>query len=360
MGSPEGHADAALAPVRLVLEQVLRRESVAGAVVAVARDDEEPAFLVLGADEAGTPLAANTLFPVASLTKLATALAALRLVAAGALELDAPAARYLPALAASDHRVTVRRLLCHTSGLPVDLAPGLAPYAHGLSWPALAAACLATPLVAEPAARVCYSNVGFGLLAIMVERFAGRPFPAALRELVLAPLAIEGYLGEPPPRPPARLGGRLGEHAGTDREPYNSAFWQGLALPWAGLLTTAAGALALVRAFGGAPAGFLPGELCAAAIADQTEGAPGGTPGFLEWPHCPWGLGVELRGLKRPYYLPEIASPGSYGHAGASGSLAYADPVAGVAWAMLATRTLPGWWLRWPAVGAAIIAAAGG
>jgi CubicO group peptidase (beta-lactamase class C family) len=358
MGSPVGDIDAALASARPVIEQVLRVESVAGAVIAMARGDARPAFLVLGADEAGTPLAADTLFPVASITKLATALAALRLVAAGALELDAPAARYLPAMAAADPRVTVRRLLSHTGGLPVDLAPGAAPYAHGLSWPTLAAACLATPLSAEPGARVCYSNVGFGLLAIMVEQLVALPFPAALRELVLAPLGIEGYLGDSP-HPPARLGGRLGEHAGTDREPYNSAFWQGLALPWAGLLTTAAGALTLVRAFGGSPAGFLPPALCAVAIGDQTGGAPGGTPGFLEWPRCPWGLGVELRGLKRPFYLPATASPGSYGHAGASGSLAYADPVAGVAWAMLSTRTLPGWWLRWPAVGAAILAAAG-
>ena len=279
-------------------------------------------------------------------------------MAAGALALDAPLARYLPDAAASRPGVTPRRLLSHSAGLPVDLAPGAAPYEHGLSWADLARACLATPLAAAPGERVCYSNVGYGLLAIVVERLAGRPFPLALRELVLVPLGVEGFLGEEPPRPPARLGGRLGEHAGSDREPFNSAFWRGLALPWAGLIITAAGALTLVRAFGGAPAGFLPPELLAEATADQTDGVGGGTPGFLEWPRCPWGLGPELRGAKRPFYLPDAASPAAYGHVGASGSLAFADPEAGVAWAMLAPRTLPGWWLRWPAIGAAILAAA--
>lgn len=348
--------DRAWAAVQAPITEVLRAEQVTGMVVAVAHGGERPQLMALGNDAEGKPLVADALFPVASITKLATALAALRLVAAGAVGLDEPLAHYLPAAAAARPGVTLRRLLSHTGGLPVDLAPGTAPYAHSLSWASLAQACLATPPATTPGARVCYSNVGYGLLAILIEQIAGQPFPQALRELVLAPLGIEGYLGERPPRPVARLGGRLGEHAGTDLEPYNSAFWQGLALPWAGLITNAAGALALVRAFAGDPAGFLPPELCAEATRDQTGGVAGGTPGFLEWPVCPWGLGPELRGAKRPYYVPAAVSPASFGHAGGSGSLAYADPVAGVAWAMLATRTLPGWWLRWPAVGAAILA----
>lgn len=346
-----------LAAARPAVEEVLRAERVPGLVIAAARAGEAPVTLALGADAAGAPLAADTLFPVASLTKLATALAALRLVAAGALGLDEPAARLLPEAAAARDGVTPRRLLSHTAGLPVDVAPAAAPYAHGLDWAALARACLATPLAAAPGARVCYSNVGYGLLALMVERATGEPFAAALRALVLEPLGAPGALGEPAVGAVARLGGRLGEHAGTDREPYNSAFWRGLALPWAGLITTAGGALALVRAFAGVPGDFLPPGLRAEATSDQTGGAAGGTPGFLEWPACPWGLGPELRGAKRPFYLPGAAAPSAFGHAGGSGSLACADPIAGVAWAMLAARTLPGWWLRWPAIGAAVLAA---
>lgn len=359
MTEPEGPAAGAwLEAARPAVEAALRAERVSGLVIAAARAGEAPATLAIGADAAGAPLAAGTLFPVASITKLATALAALRLAAAGALDLDEPAARLLPDAAAARDGVTPRRLLSHTAGLPVDVAPSAAPYAPGLDWPALARACLVTPLAAAPGARVCYSNVGYGLLALMVERLAGLPFPRALAALVLEPLGVAGALGEPVPGRVARLGGWLGDRAGSDLEPYNSAFWRGLALPWGGLLTTAGGALALVRAFAGAPGDFLPAGLRGEATRDQTGGAPGGTPGFLEWPACPWGLGPELRGAKAPYYLPDTAAPSAFGHAGASGTMAFADPVAGVAWAMLAARTLPGWWLRWPAVGAAVLAAA--
>lgn len=353
MGVPD-HAASSDA-LRDKVAEVLRAESVSGMVLAIARGADSPTYLVVGSDTAGLSLAADSLFPVASLTKLATALAVLRLAADRALALDDPLAHYLPEAAAAQPGVTLRRLLCHTSGLPVDLPPGSAPYAHGLDWPALARTCLATPLEAPPQSRVCYSNTGFGLLALVVEKLCAQSFPSALEQLVLSPLGIEGYLGAEPPRAIARIGGRLGEHTGTDLEPYNSVFWRSLALPWAGLITTAAGALCLIRAFAGVPDDFLPPDIRAEATSDQTGGLSGGTPGFLQWTPCPWGLGVELRGAKKPYYAPATAAPSAFGHAGGSGCLAYADPAADVVWAMLSTRTLPGWWIRWQSIGATII-----
>ena len=202
-----------------------------------------------------------------------------------------------------------------------------------------------------------YSNLGSGLLAVVVERLTGRPFAAALAELVLAPLGIEGGLGAERPRPPARIAGDFGEHAGTEPEAFNSPFWRALALPWGGLVTTAAGALALARAFAGVPAGFLPPALLAEATGDQTGGLGGEQLGLFAWPHCPWGLGAELRGDKEPHWTPAAASAGSFGHAGASGCLAWVDPAAGVAWAILGARTFEGWWPHWPAIGAAFLAA---
>ena len=172
------------------------------------------------------------------------------------------------------------------------MAPAAAPYAPGLDWPALARACLATPLVEPPYTQVRYSNVGPGLLALLIERLTGQLFGAALAELVLAPLEIEGYFGVEPPRQPARVIGGLGEHAGTALEPYNSAFWRSLALPWAGLLTTAAGALRLVQAFADTTSSFLPPGLLADATSDQSAGLRGGFWPPLRWDACPWGLGA--------------------------------------------------------------------
>jgi CubicO group peptidase (beta-lactamase class C family) len=309
---------------------------------------------VLGADHYGRPLAEDSLLPVASITKLATALAVLRLADRGALALDDPIGRHLPDAAAAQEGVTVRSLLCHLAGLPDDVPGELAPYDLSLDWPRLAAGCLGTRLTAPPWTKVSYSNVGPGLLAIVVERLTGGRFNAAVADLVLEPLGIEGYLGQEPPRPVSWIAGDLGEHTGTELDPYNSPFWRALALPWGGLVTTAAGALALVQAFAGLPAGFLPAALLAEARQDQTGGRPGRMV-VIDWPRCPWGLGVDLRGDKTPHFAPAEAAPTSFGHAGASGCLAWADPTAGVAWAMLGARFFADWWEDWPSIGAAMV-----
>jgi CubicO group peptidase (beta-lactamase class C family) len=346
------------AAVRLAVEDTMRQTSVPGVIVAVARASQPPEFLWMGTDGAGMRLAEDSLFPVSSITKLATALAILRLAGRDAVTLDDPLARHIPEAAAARDDITVRMLLCHTAGLPVDLKGGAAPYAPGLDWPALARACLATRPVIPPTTRVHYSNIGSGLLAILVERLVAKPFAEAFVDLVLGPLGIEAYLGSEPPRPPVRVAGALGEHAGTDLEPYNSPFWRSLAMPWAGLVTTAAGALALVRAFAGLPGGFLAPDLLAEATRDQTGGLPGGVIGIGQWPRCPWGLGVELRGDKTPHVTPALASPDSFGHAGASGCLVWNDRQVGVSWAILGSRTAESWNTHWPAIGSAVLSQA--
>ena len=337
--------------VRPVVTEVMRAYAVPGVVVAVARGGGPAELLSVGADGAGRPLTPYSLLPVASISKLATAIAVLRLVDVGALELDDPISRHVPEAAAGEG-ATIRRLLSHTSGLPEE--PD-APYERHLDWPALARACLAVTAVEPAGSRVRYSNVGVGLLAIGVERLTGQPFATALADLVLAPLGVEACLGVDPPRPAARIAGVVSEHAGTDLEPFNSAFWRSLALPWGGLLTTAAGALALARAFAGTPRGLVAPALLAEATRDQTGGAGGGMIGFLEWERAPWGLGAELRGGKDPHWVPGCAAPGSFGHAGASGCVAWVDPDAGVAWAVLGTRASHTWIGGLAAIGAAVL-----
>ncbi|MFN8482743.1 MAG: serine hydrolase domain-containing protein [Anaerolineae bacterium] len=331
-----------------------------GMVVAATRGDEAAETLVVGVDDAGLPLARDSLFPVASVTKLATALAVLRLADGGALRLDDPLAAHAPDAAAAQPGVTIRTLLCHVSGLPVDLPAEAAPYAPGLDWPTLARACLAAPLAEAPDQVVQYSNVGYGLLAVLVERVTGQGFAAALESLVLNPLGVEGYLGVEPPRRPAQVRGVRSRHRSTDREPFNSAFWRSLAFPWAGLLTTAEGALRLAQAFQGRPAAFLSPTLAETAARDATGGLSGGFGGPLRWTPCPWALGPEVRGTKSPYWAPPEAGPQSFGHSGASGALAWADPAADVAWVILGTRTGDGGWMLQaaPDIGARILAAA--
>jgi beta-lactamase class C len=345
------------------IHTLLAQHGLPWTLIALASGGEAPHSTLYGGEDADKRAGTDALFPVASVTKLATALAVLRLVAVGSLGVNDPLSAHLPQAQAAVEGVTLASLLCHTSGLPNDLAPALVPYAPDLNWGRLADACLSTPLVRPPGAKVTYSNVGYGLLALVVEQRTGLPFATALTGLVLDPLGIEGYLGVEPPRPPARVTGKLGEHAGTELEPFNSPFWRSLSMPWAGLVTTATGALALVRAYLGQPSDFLPESLRQAATADQTGGLAGGYTGLLEWEPCPWGLGVELLGHKSPHMLPSSLSPLSYGHSGYSGALAWADPQAhggsGIAFAILGgPRSFSAWRTFWQPLAALLIAAA--
>ena len=148
--------------------------------------------LCVGCDAAGHERAPESLYPVASVTRLATALAVLPLIEAGRLTLDDSLAGHQPEVAAACPGVTLRALLSHTAGLPLDLPDGAVPYRCGLTWRALATACLRVPLEREPGTYVQYSNLGPGLLAIIVERQTGQDVAAALTHLVLHPLGIEG------------------------------------------------------------------------------------------------------------------------------------------------------------------------
>lgn len=329
-----------------------------GISIAIARPGMKTDLTQTGTDSLGVPLTEDSLFPVASVTKLATALAVLRIVDSGNISVDDPIARHVPEAVSAGHwGVTVRRLLTHTSGLPMDVPSGAAPYYPGLSWPDLAEACIETPLASAPYTRVLYSNVAYGLLAVMVERETGLSFAAALEQLVLRPLRIEGYLGAEPPRSPAHLGGVRGLHAKTDLEPFNSPFWRSLALPWAGLVTTAEGALSLVRAFSGQPQDFIRPALLEEATTNQNGDLGGGFVRPLVWKRCPWGLGPEIRDDKSPHWAPSTAAAHSFGHSGASGCLAWSDPATSTAWAILGTRTADSGWLirRGPEIGTAIL-----
>jgi CubicO group peptidase (beta-lactamase class C family) len=341
----DGHRT--LDALRALLHEDVEQDLATGFAVAVRRRGKPTEHVVIGVDGAGRPLAADCLFPVASITKLALALALLRLSDAGRLAASDDLAKHLPDAAAAVPGVTLRSLLAHTAGLPAETPVAEVPYQLGAGWPPLAAACLRIAPVRAPGSAFEYGNVGYGLLGVVVERLTGRSVDAALSELVFDPLAVEAYLGVEPPRTPAAVSGLSGQHAGTELEPFNSPFWRSLGLPWGGLVTTAAGALSLVQAFAGEPAGFLRPETIAEATRDQTRGAPTAAGIPYAFMAGPWGLGPELQLGAKPAWSPVEAGPGSFGHAGSSGCVTWAAPAAGVAWAALSGRVMgaPDHWL---------------
>jgi serine-type D-Ala-D-Ala carboxypeptidase len=181
-----------------IIQDAIDRQIFPGAVVLVARTSEISHFAAYGStmyDAPGSrPVARDTIYDVASLTKVFTATAALRLVDQGRLDLRAPAAHYLPELRAGG--VAVFHLLTHTSGLDIRLSTLREAGRDGLL-----AAVYAVEPAGPPGTTVAYTNVNSLLLGEIVARLYGEPLDAALRALVSAPLGLH----DTQYRPPARL-----------------------------------------------------------------------------------------------------------------------------------------------------------
>lgn len=138
-------------------------------------------------DEDARPVTDHTVFDLASITKLFTAMVIAHLAEQGALELDHRLGRFFDEYAMDDRRrVTVRMLLTHTSGLPADIF--LARDHSGVE--ARRAALLARPLEAAPGTRSCYSCVGYLTLGLLAERLLGQPLSVAVHDLICAPLGM--------------------------------------------------------------------------------------------------------------------------------------------------------------------------
>jgi CubicO group peptidase (beta-lactamase class C family) len=149
-------------------------------------------------DEAGRrPMTADTIFDLASLTKVtATLPCLLYLIGRGDVGLDQPAQRYLPEFTGTGKdRVTVRQLLSHISGLPAERR-----YYQWLHDPAeVRSAALAEPLVAVPGTRLQYSDIGFIVLGEVAAAVAGCGLAELAQQVVFGPLAMGSTRYLPPP-----------------------------------------------------------------------------------------------------------------------------------------------------------------
>lgn len=141
--------------------------------------------------ESRVPVAPQTNFRLASLSKQFTATAVMLLVADGKLRYDDDITRVLPGLPPLANGVTVRQLLNHTSGLPDYedyVADGQTTQVHDGDIPALIAHATSGKFPAGT--RFAYSNTGYGLLALIVERVSGQRFADFLRERIFTPLGM--------------------------------------------------------------------------------------------------------------------------------------------------------------------------
>lgn len=242
----------------------------------------------------------ETRFPLASVTKLMTALAILVAVEEGTVGLDedvAPLLR-LPALAPL-HTV---ELLSHSSGLGPDTP--------------------ARRLVAEAERRI-YSNAGYELAADAVARKSGMPFEHYLHEAVFAPLGMQS----------TTLAGS----------------------PASGASSTIADVVTLLREMHSPR--LISSTTHRMMVTPRHPGLNGILPGFGRHVDNAWGLGPEIRSNKSPHWTGTRNSPETYGHFGRAGSCLWWDPVAGRGVVALTTRSFGEWAMEeWPRLADAVLA----
>jgi len=316
--------------------------NLSGLAVAVAYGRGPIETIVVGTDDKGQPLAEDSLFPIASITKLSVALAILRLADRGLLSVSDPLAKFLPDAVSSQSGITLKQLLTHSAGLP-DTPEDAWKYDISLNWKTQSQVCLQINPKNPPGIRVAYSSLDYGLLAITIERITGQPFHEAIAKLVIQPLGIEAYLSSEPPRLPAYVTDSLDTHVGTSLEEWNSPFWRSLGEPWGGMVTTPSGSLSLLRAYQGLPDGFLSPEIILEATQDQTGGLGGGFE-WQEWAHCPWGLGPWIITENMNHFAFPNANSGTLCHTGYSGCVVYRDSTADVSWAIHGTQSAADDW----------------
>jgi CubicO group peptidase (beta-lactamase class C family) len=149
--------------------------------------------------EMGVPTSPATKQWIASVTKVFTATAVVRLADQGKLSLDDHLSTLLPWYRKdTGSKVTVRHLLNHTSGIPDYMhLPGIGPEGFSkdvgndpIDLEAFALKWCSADLAWEPGTKWGYSNSGYFLLGVVIEQVTGKTFEEALRELVLDPAGM--------------------------------------------------------------------------------------------------------------------------------------------------------------------------
>jgi CubicO group peptidase (beta-lactamase class C family) len=195
-----------LAKIDHVVERGIRAGGYPGAAVVVGRRGAavwEKGFGRLGWNSSDAAVTRNTIYDLASLTKVVgTTTAVMLLYDEGKVKLDEPVRSYIPEFSGGrKDLVTVRMLLEHRSGLPA----GRDLWRIASSPADARRAVLETPLEYVPGRVYEYSDLGADVLAFIVERVSGMPLDTFLDHRVFQPLGMTETLFRPGPLLRARV-----------------------------------------------------------------------------------------------------------------------------------------------------------
>jgi methyl acetate hydrolase len=366
----------ALAPWAAAQNRLASSAEIDAYLTSVVRDTRIPGIvaLVVDADRvvytgafgrqnvgAGVPMAADSIFRIASMTKPVTSVAVMMLVQEGDIGLDDPVAKYLPAFAekqviasfnAADKTyttrpasgpITVRHLLTHTSGLGYAFSN---PTLAALVGPEPGASVAGLPLLHDPGARWTYGE-STRVLGTLVEKVSGQALDDFMAERIFAPLGMsDTFYSVPAPK----AGRVVTVHRTTPDgliETPNPAEINAPVYGDGGLHSTAADYAKFIQLFlndGRAPNGKrLLSEATVKQMGENHIGAifveqqPAALPALTEpFPlgagHDKFGLGFEITG---PHTDKFSRSPGSMAWAGIFNTEFWIDPARGIGGVLL-------------------------
>ena len=325
-----------LASVADIVRSEIAKGYIPGAVVLIGQGSEivyRRAFGLRADGPEPVPMTADTVFDLASLTKVvATTIAVMQLAERGKLDLDAPAARYWPQFAAAAKaRITIRELLTHYSGLKPDLK-------LQRQWSGYDAAM--SMLVADgplfpPGTHYLYSDENFEVLGELVRRVSGLPLDVYCERSIFRPLGMSDTTF----RPPSDEARRIAPTQRLDHEPARAtvndptAYRMGGIAGHAGLFSTADDLAIFSQML------LNGGQLRGVRILSRSSIAA------MTLPESP--AAERLRGLGWDVGAPFASShdrlfpAGSFGHTGFTGTMIWIDPVTRIYVIVLTNRTYP-------------------
>ena len=299
-----------------------------GMGVAVAIGGKPVYQHLAGTARAGADASSNTVWPIASISKLYTAAAAMRLIEMGQLTLGAKACTWLPEFTQHGRDgIRVRHLLTHTSGLIYEAPTMAALISSGAPMAEILAPAFEGELLFDPGTSQLYSDLGYALVGRILETITGLGYPDLIRELVTEPAGLTQTWTLPPNDlndQIALVEGSFG--SGTPNAMYNSDYARALAHPAFGVMCTLDDLLRFGLLFDPLSSPSIFSRVGVSTMTtDQTGGDLPGEDAVVRTGivHA-WGAGFMIKGTSG---FPELVSPRSYGHGGASGCYLWIDPV---------------------------------
>jgi CubicO group peptidase (beta-lactamase class C family) len=339
-GSPSsvGMSQARLETAASLLDAEVKRGTVHSGSIIVARRGTVVLHRAFGRLSRHNPAAVtkDSVFLLASITKPVTACALMLLVERGKVSINDPVSKYLPEFTGDDRaKVRVRDLLSHTSGMPDMLPENTQLRRANVPLSSFVAGAVKTPLLYAPGTSFSYQSMGTLLAGEIVERISGMRLRDFEKKEIFDPLGMKSSaLGLGSFRIEDTVEAWVSPNADpkdTQRFGANSLYWRDMGHPWGGMHSTTRDLAILLQTFlnGGIYDGkrvFSPATVKAMTSDQNTR---------LQ---APWGLGWALGRSIAWNFFGDLISPATFGHAGATGTVAWADPETQVICVILTDR----------------------